>query len=159
MLRLMCATATAMLLALPAANAQVTDTRFGGEVMIRVVSSACLAAGAGKVVVGAFYHSVFRPRGTATNNGPDSHLNFIALDRSMILTVLNGDLGGTGPYAGTAVRTFGGSMWSGQRSAFSTLPAVVTETTTEVVIKGRITKFFNISGCTVTFTGTFTKQL
>jgi len=132
-----------------------TDT-WRGSILVTNVSAACALPGF--PVKGQTLVSVFRPK--LASGQPNSALLISFANGAFLGTSASSTIPAptSGKYVGDllgGVATYG--HYTGGRYDFTITPATIVPTTPQVTIKGKITKFRNTSGCTLTFKGSFFK--
>ncbi len=130
-------------------SAQAAEVIWQGDMFVTVANAACESGG---IVVGSFYRAVFKPR-NLEDNPADTRLAMFG-SRQALHHNWTGANYGNGPVDGIVIGSKGnaGSVSSTFSQALIQ-PATLTATTKTVTVKGRITNFFAVSGCTATLIG------
>lgn len=138
------------LLGTTAMSAQAVDFVWQGDIFVKTVQGSCAPNG---ISSGTFFRGVFKPKGEGTN-GPDTKLSLIGQRNAMRYIFTNAAYGNKPSVPGTFITsTANVAEVNANFSQASATPANPTANTQTIVLKGRITNFAAIGGCTATIVG------
>jgi hypothetical protein len=135
------------------------QTVWQGQAVIEGATAGCRVSDAQfQIRKGDTFRSVFRPAALEPSNGPDHRLMFVA-DRGMTTLRLTNAVLPAGSYTGIQFDQLArGAGVAGTYSSMTIAPATVTLATINVLVRGKITDFFAISGCQVTFRASLSRR-
>jgi hypothetical protein len=133
-----------------------------GSLVLTSLTQPCNAVNESIWFVGAKWNSVYRPKLRGAH--PNSSLSVIGVRGAMahVTTDANSNLHGSGTWQGNGVNKYAMVVEPGGATGTYRMtvdPQVVTTRTDTVAIKGMITNFFDLDGCTIRFKAVYYRNV
>lgn len=127
-----------------------------GNFFVTSASSACLTSAS----AGDYLRMIYRPAGAALGNGGNSYLSYVGGRAGVAMTVPGNTFRAGVNYTASSVGSYiTFASGSGGITAWTQSPAVLSAATTHATLSFTLANFFNLTGCTASFTGDLEKAL